>query len=57
MASRTQRARQVASYIGAGIIPGQGDGVPIPPDGFVLIIDNDGAYLVDSDGAFLMEAI
>jgi hypothetical protein len=27
-----------------------------PPQGFLFLVDTDGAYLVDSDGAFLMEA-
>lgn len=31
-------------------------GLPIAPAGFVLLIDNDGAYLVDNDGAYLLEA-
>jgi len=31
-------------------------GVPIPPPGFVFLIDADGVYLTDADGAYLIEA-
>jgi hypothetical protein len=27
------------------------------PTGFILLVDEDGAFLVDEDGAYLMEAI
>ncbi|TCM56140.1 hypothetical protein C8J36_103510 [Rhizobium sp. PP-F2F-G48] len=40
MASRTQRARQIASYIGAGIIPSQGGGVRYSPIGSRLSMAN-----------------
>lgn len=30
-------------------------GFPVPPQGFVFLIDPDGAYLVDPDGAYLVE--
>ena len=34
----------------------KGGGVPIPPAGFVFLVDYDGAYLTDRDGAYLVEA-
>ncbi|WP_156379909.1 hypothetical protein [Rhizobium sp. Leaf383] len=53
MATRTQRARQIASYVGAGIIPGQGGGAP---SGYAYALDNDNSIAVDADGARGMEA-
>ena len=32
-------------------------GVPIPPVGFVFLIDSDGVYLTDQDGMYLVEAV
>lgn len=31
-------------------------GVPVPPAGFVFLVDVDGIYLTDADGAYLLEA-
>jgi hypothetical protein len=30
---------------------------PMPPTGFVFLVDEDGAYLLDDDGAYLLEAV
>lgn len=40
---------------GRGVVGNNDD--PVPPIGFVFLIDNDVAYLTDQDGAYFMEAI
>ena len=32
-------------------------GVPIPPPGFVFLVDENGAFWVDQNGAYILEAI
>lgn len=52
-AARAARMLATASYIGKGIIPGQGAGLPSVPPGFQLLQGRDGAYLKGADGAYL----
>lgn len=44
----------VRGVVGSGF---GGDGLPVPPAGFVFLTDSDGAYLTDQDGAYLTEAM
>lgn len=30
---------------------------PVPPPGFVFLVDHDGVYLVDGDGAYFVEPV
>lgn len=46
--------QSIGVRVGVTRPPSKGMGAP---PGYILLTDNDGAYLLDADGAYLMEAI
>lgn len=47
-------AETIAKRLASPAIRGGG---PVAPAGYVLLVDDDGAYLLDDDGAYLMEEV